>query len=84
MGDETLDLMEDLSDRFGFTRDVINAYRHIGGVLDYDRNYVLFGQVFYGMDLVYEINGMTVDDNRYPVEEPVVIEKIEIVEFNGR
>lgn len=82
--DVTIELMEEMSEKFGFTKDIIKAYRHIGGVLDYDGNYVVFGQVFYGMELVYEINEMTVDNSRYPIDDPVRIEKIEIVKYDGK
>lgn len=84
LDDVTLELMEEMSEKFGFTKDIINAYKHIGGVLDYDSNYVVFGQVFYGMDLVYEINNMTVDNSRYPIDGLVVIEKIEIIKYDGK
>jgi len=30
-----LELFDVLSDKLGFTRDVIKAYRHLGGVLEY-------------------------------------------------
>ena len=44
----------------------------------------MFGQVFYGMDIVYEISNMMVDENKFPIENPVVIEKIEIIKYDGK
>lgn len=84
LSEEMLELLEDLSAKLGFTKDTIDAYRYLGGVLDYNGNYTVFGQVFYGMDIVYEINNMTIDNSGFPTEEPVVIEKIEIVKYEGK
>lgn len=35
LSEELLELFDVLSDKLGFTRDVIKAYRHLGGVLEY-------------------------------------------------
>lgn len=84
LDDVTLELLENMPKDYGFTKDIINAYRHIRGVLDYKGNYVVFGQVFYGMDIVYKINNMSTDSNGFTVEDPVIIEKIEIVKYEGK
>lgn len=84
LDDVTLDIMENMPAEYGFTKDIITGYGELGGVLEYNGKYVIFGQVFYGMDLVYEINNMPVDYSGYPIEEPVVIEKIEIVKYDGK
>ncbi|MCT4544581.1 MAG: peptidylprolyl isomerase [Vallitalea sp.] len=82
--EEILELMENLPEEYGFTKEFITAYRDIGGVLEYNGHYIVFAQIFYGMDIVYEISNMTVDGNKYPVEDPVVIEKIEIVKYEEK
>ncbi|TAH64091.1 MAG: hypothetical protein EWM50_00335 [Gottschalkiaceae bacterium] len=84
LDEETLEIMENMPPNYGFTKDIITAYRKIGGVLDYNGNLTMFGQVFYGMDIVYEISNMIVDENKYPLEEPVTIEKIEILKYDGK
>lgn len=82
--EETLELMETMSEKFGFTKDIINAYRKIGGIQDYNGEFTVFGQVFYGMDIVYEIVNMELDESGYPIEDPVRVEKIEILQYKGR
>ena len=80
----TLELMETMGESFGFTKDLINAYRYIGGIPDYDGEFTVFGQVFYGMDIVYEIVNMQLDGYNYPIEEPVKVEKVEILKYEGK
>ena len=75
--------MENMPTQYGFTKDIITAYRELGGVIEYNNNLTMFGQVFYGMDIVYEISNMVVDGNKFPIEDPIIIEKIEIVKYDG-
>lgn len=82
--EEILEIMENMSTQYGFTKDIITAYRELGGVIEYNNNLTMFGQVFYGMDIVYEISNMMVDENKFPIENPVVIEKIEIIKYDGK
>ena len=82
--EETLELMETMGEKFGFTKDVINAYKYIGGIPDYNGNFTVFGQVFYGMNLVYEIINMELDEFGYPIEEPIKVEKVEILHHRGQ
>ena len=81
--EEILEIMENMPTQYGFTKDIITAYRELGGVIEYNNNLTMFGQVFYGMDIVYEISNMVVDGNKFPIEDPIIIEKIEIVKYDG-
>lgn len=45
-----------------------------------DGKHTVFGQVFEGMDIVDNIAGLEVDRNDMP-KEPVIMEKVEIIEF---
>ena len=82
--EETLELMETMGEKFGFTEDIIKAYGKIGGIQDYNGNFTVFGQVFYGMDIVYKIVNMELDESGYPIEDPVRVEKIEILQYKWR
>ena len=82
--EEILEIMENMPTQYGFTKDIITGYRELGGVIEYNNNLTMFGQVFYGMDIVYEISNMMVDENKFPIENPVVIEKIEIIKYDGK
>lgn len=81
--EEIIDLMEDMSEQYNFTQDIITAYSKIGGIPEADGKVTVFGQVFYGMDTLFEINNMSLDPEGLPEGEPVVIEKIEIVPYEG-
>lgn len=81
-----IDRMEDLSDEYGYTRDVIKAYKKLGGRPEAEYLYTIFGQVFYGMDIVFEINKMETElvEDRYNMYvEDIIIEKIELVPYQG-
>ena len=70
---------------------VREKYKEVGGYPSLDGCYTVFGQVFEGMDVVDEIAGCKVksvttssgqSEASKPVEE-VLIEKVEIVEYQG-
>lgn len=80
-----LELMSKLGEGYGYTKELIKAYRNFGGVPRLDGDYTIFGQVFYGMDTAFEINRRTmVEDNGKGVAvtmDPIVINSIEIVPY---
>ena len=70
-----LEQMEELTDS-GFPRDIIEAYRELGGTPWLDFRHTVFGQVFEGMDIVDKIAAVkTVNDKP---SEDVIINSIDI------
>ena len=57
-------------------------YKNDGGTPWLDGSYTIFGQVFDGLDKVFEIQQVQTDANDKP-ETDVVIEKISIEKYNG-
>lgn len=81
--EEYLEVMKELGEE-GYPKEVVKAYEVLGGVPRLDLRFTIFAQVFYGMDTVRAINQVTVNPiTKEPVED-VIIEKIEIVPFEGK
>lgn len=80
--EEDLEAMEYVGDEH-YSKDVIEAYRELGGVPRQDGLYNIIGQIFYGLDVAIEINNVEVENtgdkagHHSPVE-PIIIEKMEI------
>lgn len=72
--------MREAGEKKGFPEAVVNAYEELGGTYWLDGGHTVFGQVFEGMDVVDKIAAVDVDANSKPIE-PVVMEKVEIVEY---
>ncbi|MGN0613395.1 MAG: peptidylprolyl isomerase [Porcipelethomonas sp.] len=57
-------------------------YKNDGGTPWLDGGYTVFGQVYDGLDIVFELQNVETDANDKPVED-VVIEKISVEEYDG-
>lgn len=83
LDEEYLEVMKEL-DEEGYPKDVVEAYEKLGGITRLDLRYTIFAQVFYGMDTVMEINQVNVDPMTKEPAKNVVIEKVEIVSYEGK
>lgn len=79
---EIIDIMKELGEDEGFYDNVVNSYKKLGGLYELDLQHTVFGQVFYGIETVDKISKVKVDFNFKPIE-PVIIETIEIVPYEG-
>ncbi len=77
---EIIAQMKELGEEKGFPEAIVKAYEELGGAYWLDGRHTVFGQVFEGMEIVDKIAGVETDGNDKPLE-PVVMEKVEIVEY---
>lgn len=81
--EDYIEVMKELGEE-GYPKEVVKAYEALGGVPRLDMKFTIFGQVFYGLDIVKEINQVPVNPlTKEPVED-VIIEKVEIVLFEAK
>lgn len=78
------DYLKNLAAGYGksFSEQVQKMYYQFGGQPFLDNDYEVFGQVFDGLDVCLEIQNVAVDEASKPFET-VMIEKAEIVEYDG-
>lgn len=77
---EIIAQMKELGEEKGFPEAIVKAYEELGGAYWLDGRHTVFGQVFEGMEIVDKIAGVETDGNDKPLE-PVIMEKVEIVEY---
>ena len=61
----------------GWRAEIIDAYRQAGGAPNLDYRHTVFGQVYDGLEIAFDISFVKTDENDRP-KEAVVIETIEI------
>ncbi len=66
----------------GYSEEQTKIYSTQGGTPFLDGSYTVFGQVYDGLDVVFEIQKTETDDSDKPVE-PVVIESMKVGEYDG-
>ncbi|MBQ7816059.1 MAG: peptidylprolyl isomerase [Oscillospiraceae bacterium] len=61
----------------GWRQEIIDAYKQAGGAPNLDYRHTVFGQVYEGLDIAFDISFVKTDENDRPKED-VTIESIEI------
>lgn len=65
-----------------FSEDVQEMYKEYGGAAWLDGGYTVFGQVYDGLDKVFEIQNTETDGSDKPLSD-IVIEKISVEKYDG-
>lgn len=81
--DHMIEEIKKAGEKGGFTDEIIEAYKKIGGTPWLDFKHTVFGQVYEGMEVVDEIAFSDVDRNARPLK-PVIMEKVEINEYRPK
>ena len=71
------DTIVSLMEQAGWRSEVIDAYRQAGGAPNLDYNHTVFGQVYDGLDVAFDISLVSTDKHDKP-KEPVTITGIEV------
>lgn len=67
---------------YSFTDEAKQIYETAGGTPFLDGGYTVFGQVYDGLDVIFEVQQVTTDENDKPVED-VIIESMKVGEYDG-
>lgn len=65
-----------------FNDEAKEIYTEIGGTPFLDGNYTVFGQVYEGLDIIFEIQNVETNENDKPVTD-VIMESVTVEEYNG-
>lgn len=71
------DEIASLMTQAGWREEIVNAYKQAGGAPNLDYRHTVFGQVYEGLEIAFDISYVKTDENDRPKED-VVIETIEI------
>ncbi|MBD5159913.1 MAG: peptidylprolyl isomerase [Ruminococcus sp.] len=78
--DESLSAYENYG--YSFTDEAKEIYKTNGGTPFLDGGYTVFGQVYDGLDIIFEVQQVTTDENDKPFED-VIIESMKVGEYDG-
>ncbi|MDE6519391.1 MAG: peptidylprolyl isomerase [Ruminococcus sp.] len=81
INDETFEMYSSYGE-YSFSDKAKEAYKQNGGIPYLDGNYTVFGQVFDGLDIIYQIQCKATDTNDKPLDD-VIIESVKVTEYNG-
>ncbi|MBE6825306.1 MAG: peptidylprolyl isomerase [Ruminococcus sp.] len=65
-----------------FTKEAEEIYQKVGGAPHLDGGYTVFGQVFEGLDIVFDIAAVATDGNNKPLDA-VYIESVTVEKYDG-
>ncbi len=65
-----------------FSEEAQKIYKEDGGAPWLDGGYTVFGQVYEGLDIIFDIQNVETDGNDKPLED-VIIEKISVEKYDG-
>lgn len=79
------DTLDQLAEYYktSFSKEASDIYTSIGGTPWLDGGYTVFGQVFEGLDIVYELQNVPVDQGTSMPLEPVIMESVTVGEYDG-
>lgn len=77
--------LDQLTSYYGITLsdEAKNIYTTVGGTPWLDGSYTVFGQVFDGLDIVYDIQTVATDEGTNKPLEDVIIESVTVGEYDG-
>lgn len=83
-GSEATDEMFSYYEQKGklFSDNAKALYKQYGGAPYLDGNYTIFGQVFDGLDVIYQIQCTATDANDKPLDD-IIMESVRVTEYNG-
>ena len=67
---------------YNFTDEAMEIYSTAGGTPWLDGGYTVFGQVYDGLNIIFELQKVNTDENDKPMED-VIIESIKVGEYDG-
>ena len=79
--ESTMQQLEDSG--YAFTDNEKEIYAKYGGTPWLDGNYTIFGQVFDGLDVVFDVQNVEVDATSSKPKEDVIIESMTVTEYDG-
>ncbi len=67
---------------YNFSDEALELYSTVGGTPWLDGGYTIFGQVYDGLDVIFEVQQVDTNENDKPTED-VIIESVKVGEYDG-